>query len=153
VSNGHDAAVPISAPSERVWALLADISRMGEWSPECVRCRWLPPSSAAEPGARFKGTSRNGRHRWSTTSTIVEAVPGRRLTFDVTYFRRPVARWSYEFESPEPNCTKLTESVEDRRGPVLRLVSPFVTGSRDRAERNAATMATTLERLKAAAEQ
>jgi uncharacterized protein YndB with AHSA1/START domain len=27
----------IDAPPEAVWALLADLERMGQWSPECYR--------------------------------------------------------------------------------------------------------------------
>src|SRR4051794_24548682 len=153
MSNGHEVAIPIAAPAETVWSMLADVTRMGEWSPECVGCRWLPPSTAAVPGARFKGTSRNGWHKWSTTSTVIEAEPGRSFVFDVTYFHRPVARWRYDFASPAPETTAVTESVEDHRGRLLHMVSPFVTGSRDRSQRNEATMQTTLQRLKAAAEQ
>ena len=148
----HDFGVHVGASPQHVWALLADITRMGEWSPECVRCRWIAPAKEARPGARFRGTSKNGWHRWSTTSTIVEAEAGRSLVFDVSYFTRPVARWAYRFE-PDGNGTTVVESVEDRRGKGLRLVSPFVTGSRDRATRNTASMQTTLEHLKSAAEQ
>ncbi len=36
----HRAEIDIDAP-ERVYALLADVTRMGEWSPECVRCQWM----------------------------------------------------------------------------------------------------------------
>jgi len=153
MSDGHEVAIPIAAPAEAVWTLLADVTRMGEWSPECVGCRWLPPSTAARPGARFKGTSRNGWHKWSTTSTVIEAEPGQSFVFDVTYFRRPVARWRYQFESPAPGTATVAESVEDQRGRILRTVSPFITGSKDRSTRNAATMQTTLRRLKAAAEK
>ena len=148
----HGVRVHVEAAPLHVWALLADITRMGEWSPECVRCRWIAPALEPRPGARFRGTSRNGWHRWSTTSTIVEAEPGRSLVFDVSYFTRPVARWAYRFE-PDRDGTTVVESVEDRRGKGLRLVSPFVTGSRDRAKRNTAGIRTTLERLKSAAEQ
>src|SRR4051812_44838069 len=87
------------ASADVVWRLLADVTRMGEWSPECVACRWLPPATAVRNGARFRGTSRNGWHRWSTTSTVVDAIPGHSFAFDVTYFRRPVARWRYELKS------------------------------------------------------
>src|SRR3954447_993074 len=144
-------SVRVAAPPQRVWGLLSDITRMGEWSPECVGCRWLPPGERALPGARFRGTSRNGWHRWSTTSTVVEAVAGRSFVFDVTYFHRPVARWRYMLHE-QGDATVISESVEDRRGTVLRAVSPYITGTRDRAPHNAATMRTTLERIKAAAE-
>ncbi len=145
--------VEIESPPERVYDLLTDVTRMGQWSPECVRCRWLGPDHRARVGARFRGTSRNGWRRWSTVSTVVEAAPGHSLAFEVSYFRRPVATWRYEFRSNARGATLVSESVDDRRGPALRRLSPFITGSPDRAQRNAETMQTTLSRLKAAAEK
>ena len=149
----HRAEIDIAASPERVYALLADVTRMGEWSPECVRCRWIGARRPPELGARFRGTSRNGWRRWSTVSTVVAATPGRTFAFDVTYFRLPVAAWRYDFRRNGHGGTRLAESVEDRRGPVVRAVSPLITGSPDRARRNTETMRTTLSRLKAAAEQ
>jgi uncharacterized protein YndB with AHSA1/START domain len=149
----HQAEIDIDAPPERVYALLADITRMGEWSPECVRCRWIGPPRGPRAGARFRGTSRNGRRRWSTVSTVVAATPGRAFAFDVTYFRFPVATWSYDFRPNGRGGTCLAESVEDRRGRLIRALSPLITGSPDRSRRNAETMRTTLDRLKVAAEK
>lgn len=148
----HRAQVGIDAPPASVYALIADVTRMGQWSPECVRCRWLGPARHAAPGARFRGTSRKGWRRWSTVSTVVEAEPGRRLAFDVSYFRLPVARWRYELLPDGRGGTVLTEAVDDRRGRLLRALSPMITGSRDRGRRNDETMQATLQRLKAAAE-
>jgi hypothetical protein len=133
--------------------MVTDITRMGEWSPECVRCRWIGAPRRPEAGARFRGTSRNGWRRWSTVSTVVTATAGRTFEFEVSYFRFPVATWRYDFRPTEDGGTQLTESVEDRRGRLLRTVSPLITGSPDRATRNVETMRTTLSRLKAAAEQ
>ena len=103
-------------------------------------------------GARYRGASRNGWRRWSTTSTIRVARPGAELTWDVTYLGRPVARWGYELSELDGGGTLLTESVEDRRERWLQIVSPWITGSRDRAARNADTIGTTLDRIKALAE-
>src|SRR4051794_9711649 len=94
----HRVEIDIDAEPERVYNLLATVTRMGEWSPECVECRWLGGASSAEEGARFRGTSRNGWHRWSTTSTITAAAPGRSFAFDVTYLRMPVATWRYDLK-------------------------------------------------------
>ncbi|HEX2064354.1 MAG TPA: SRPBCC family protein, partial [Acidimicrobiales bacterium] len=149
----HGAEIVIDAPPERVYAMLADVTRMGEWSPECVRCRWIGGDDGARVGARFRGRSRNGWHRWSTVSTVVAAAPGRSFAFEVTYFGLPVATWRYDFRPDEGGRTHLAESVEDRRGHLLRAVSPLITGSRDRGRRNTATITTTLARLKAAAEE
>src|SRR5207248_660832 len=69
-------AAEIDASPEHVYALLADVTRMAEWSSECVGCRWLDAATQPKVGARFKGTSRNGWRRWSTTSRITVAEPG-----------------------------------------------------------------------------
>ena len=144
--------VEIAARPDAVYDLIADVTRMGEWSPECVRCRWLDGAEEAYPGARFRGTSRNGWHRWSTRSMVVVAERGRELAFDVTYFRLPVATWTYELQ-PSSAGTCLTERVHDTRGRLLRAVSPLVTGSSNRARRNDETMHATVQRLKEVAER
>ena len=59
--------------------------------------------------------------------------------------------WEYRIE-PHAEGVELVESVEDRRGSLLRAVSPYITGSPDRAKRNADTMDATLQAVKAAAE-
>jgi len=124
---------------------------MAEWSPECVRCRWVGGARRADVGARFRGTSRNGWRRWTTTSTITEMRDGELFAWEVTYFGQPVARWAYRVEQTGAGV-RLTEAVDDRRGRLLRLVSPLITGSPDRDERNADTMASTLHAIKAAVE-
>lgn len=144
--------VVIAASAVAVYGLVSDPMRMSQWSPECMDCRWIGDADRPRVGARFRGTSRNGWHRWSTTSEITTMEPDRRFVWDVTYFGRPVARWEYRIE-PHPEGVRLVEAVEDRRGRVLRAVSPYITGSRDRSRRNAATMTTTLQAVKAAAER
>ena len=32
------ASIEIAAPPQAVYDLIADVTRMGEWSPECYRC-------------------------------------------------------------------------------------------------------------------
>lgn len=144
--------IEIAAAPEVVYALVADVTRTGEWSPECVRCRWVDGATTAVEGARYRGNSRNGWRRWSTTSTIRVARAGAELVWDVTYWRRPVARWSYRLTALDGGRTLLVESVEDERERWLQVVSPWITGSRDRAARNADTIGTTLQRIKDLAE-
>jgi hypothetical protein len=64
----------------------------------------------------------------------------------------PVATWRYDLQQDDRGATVLTESVRDQRRRLLRLVSPAITGTRDRTARNTATMRGTLERIKVAAE-
>lgn len=64
-----------------------------------------------------------------------------------------MAAWRYDLRLSRSGGTVLTEWVEDRRGWLVRAMSPLVTGSRDRGRRNDETMRATLQRLKAVAEQ
>ena len=58
------ARIEMAAPPDVVYALVADVTRLGEWSPECYRCQWLDGVTAAVPGARFHGYNRRGGLRW-----------------------------------------------------------------------------------------
>ena len=144
--------IEIDAPPSTVYQVVADVTRTGEWSPECVRARWLDGATHAAPGARYRGHSRNGWRRWSTTATVRLARPGEELAWDVSYLGRPVASWRYELVALGDGRTQLREWAHDRRERWLQVVSPWVTGSRDRAARNADTVATSLQRIKAIAE-
>lgn len=147
---GQDIVIE-QAPTS-VWMVISDIERTGEWSPECRSCRWLDGADGPVVGARYRGTSRNGWRRWSTTSTITSVIPGAELQWAVTYFRRPVALWRFHLTAMSGGATRLEETVEDRREWWLRIVSPWLTGSRHRDARNSSTIETSLTRIKAIVE-
>jgi uncharacterized protein YndB with AHSA1/START domain len=48
-------SILIHAPRDAVYPLIADPIRMAQWSPECVRCRWVGRAGDARVGARFRG--------------------------------------------------------------------------------------------------
>ena len=50
----------IQAPAEQIYALVADLPRMGDWSPECRRVEWLEGSTGPVEGARSSATTRAG---------------------------------------------------------------------------------------------
>jgi uncharacterized protein YndB with AHSA1/START domain len=141
----------IDAPAAKVYELVSDLPRMGEWSPENTGGRWLGGATAAEPGARFHGTNRAGWRRWSTTVTVTSAERGRRFSFNVDSFGVPVSAWEYELVERDGACT-VTERWTERRPWWMRKASIPVTGVRDRGEHNRRTMQETLQKLKAAAE-
>jgi hypothetical protein len=141
----------VAADPLSVYQLISDVTRMGEWSPETLSCRWLKGADSARVGARFKGSNRNGWRRWSTTCTVTSADPGSRFAFDVDLFGVPVATWQYDITAQGGGC-RVTEHWIDRRPRWLEAVSPLGTGVADRSERNRATMTETLSRLKRAAE-
>ena len=141
----------IAAPAEKVWSMVADVTRMGEWSPETERGEWLRGSTGPTPGAKFAGTNRNGKRKWKTVATIVDADPGRAFSFRVRAFGLKISEWRYSFEPTSAGC-RVTESWTDQRGPLVKPLGKPISGVADRAAHNRAGMEKTLERLAAAAE-
>src|SRR5258706_1140585 len=101
----------IDASPEKVYGLISDVTRMGEWSPECERCEWLDGATGPAVGARFKGSNAHGLARWSTKTKVVAAEPGREFGFVTTHRGRDMTKWSYRFE-PSSDGTTVTETFE-----------------------------------------
>lgn len=142
----------VAAPADRVWTLVSDVTRMGEWSPETVSCNWVGGATAPEPGARFRGTNRANGRTWKTDAQVVDADPGRRFSFLVTVKGRlKVAEWGYDIEATPSGC-RVTETWVDQRSGFFKPIAALATGVKDRAEHNRAGMELTLSRLAAAAE-
>ena len=151
------ASVHINASPEELYALVSDVTRMGEWSPETVRCQWLGGATGPAVGARFKGSNRRGIMRWSTKPRVTAAEPGREFAFvaGLMMFNRDMTKWRYQFE-PAGGGTDVTESFEILKipGAIGRWFTKMGTGLTwdQRPADMEAGMRTTLERLKAAAE-
>ena len=143
----------VAAPPDLVWAMVADLTRMCEWSPENTRCEWIGPNTSPIVGARFRGTNENGKKRWKTVGTIVDAQPGKSFAFVIKAGPFGVARWEYRFEPTDAGGCKVTETWIDQRGIVGRTLGGPASGVTDRPAHNRAGMETTLERLAAAAEK
>ncbi len=141
----------IAASPERLYAMVSDLRRMGEWSPENEGGDWLDGVAAAQPGARFRGRNRNGTKSWKSLATVLDAYPGRQFSFRVTVGPVTVSRWDYTFESVPMGC-RVTESWLDLRPRWFRPIATFGTGVSDRPTHNRRGMEQTLERLGAAAE-
>jgi hypothetical protein len=141
----------IRAPAGDVWAMVADVTRMGEWSPEAVSAKWLDGADGPAPGARFRGRNRNGVFRWSTVSTITECEPGRVVEFRAGKLGLPIARWRYQLEDAEDGC-RVTETWFDERGRLIVVLGRVASGVGDRRAHNRAGMEETLRRLATAAE-
>ena len=142
----------IAAPAEAVWALVSDLTRMGEWSPETTKVEWTGDSTGPAVGATFRGTNKLGPRRWSTNGRIVVADPPRELAWDVAAVGLAVARWTYRIESTGEFSCRVTETFEDKRGGLVKILGNVVSGVKDRGVHNAKGMEQTLARLKAAAE-
>lgn len=151
--NGGSVTLHIDAPPERLYEMVADITRMGEWSPETVSCEWIGGASGPAVGARFKARNRRGKMRWSNKPEVIVADPGREFAF-----RRKsgpsVVVWRYRFEPGDGGSTTVTESyeiVKPTPTPVEWLVDKMI-GVTDRDADLQEGMRQTLARLKGAAE-
>lgn len=142
----------VAAAPEDVWALVSDLSRMGEWSPETRTVEWLDGASAPAVGARFRGSNRNGGRAWSTVCTITAYDAPREIAWRVSAYGLRVSRWGYRVDPDGEGGTLLTETTDDERAALMRRAAPAATGVKNRASHNERTMLETLERIKAAAE-
>lgn len=99
------------APPQAVWAVLADVTRVGEWSHECHAARWLDGATAAAVGARFRGHSRSGRTRWSRVCTMTRVDPPRELAW-VTHggVYGDHTEWRYTLTPTPVGGTRITQT-------------------------------------------
>ena len=120
------ATVHIQAPPEKVYAMISDVTRMGEWSPETYRCEWIDGAAGPTAGARFKGSNKRGILRWSTKPTVTVADAGNEFTFEVGAPGKEDTRWSYKL-TPKEGGTDLTESFESLRYTLKRVPSTRIS--------------------------
>ena len=150
-----DVSIEIARPPQEVYALVSDITRMGQWSPECVSCAWVDGADGPVVGARFKAKNKGTRGpAWFNTPTVTVADPGREFAFNRSGPGIGSYTWRYVME-PADGGTRLTESFDADRplGPVMSWITEKWTGSDDRDADLRRGMTTTLARIKAAAEQ
>ena len=146
-----EVSLHIDAPAERIYDLVADITQMGRWSPECTGGKWLDGSAAPAVGARFKGSNKKGLMRWSTKCEITKADRP-------TAFEWQVAEsgmlWGYRFE-PAGDGTLVTEYREKTRDTPFYVKAVQKSGliGKDREGLMVEGMKATLEKVKQAAER
>ena len=152
----HDAvSTEIAASPDTVYRLVSDVTRMGQWSPECVRCTWANGAAGPAVGARFKAKNKGRRGpAWYNTPTVTVADPGREFAFNRSGPGIGSYTWRYVLESTATG-TRLTESFDAERplGSAMSWITEKWTGSSDRDADLRTGMTTTVARIKAAAEQ
>jgi uncharacterized protein YndB with AHSA1/START domain len=143
------AQIDIDAPVQKVWALISDIKRMPEWSPQCRLMKALGPLRA---GTRTINLNRRNFLYWPTTSTVTEVITEKKLAFR-TNTNNTI--WSYELE-PTANGTRVVESRNAENGikPAANFTVDKLFGGVPNFERELVDgMNTSLARIKAAAER
>jgi hypothetical protein len=138
----------IAASPEVLFALISDLPKMGQWSPENTGGSWVKGATGAAVGARFAGTNSNGKRSWTTSSTVVTCEAPSRFGFDVKAGPLKIANWSYAIV-PNAAGSTVTEAWTDHRGWLITTVGGFISGVSDRAVFNRAGMEETLRKLAA----
>jgi len=140
--------IEIHAGPRRVYELVSDLTRMGEFSPECYRVEWLNGASGPAAGVRFVGHNRAGPLKWSRLGTVITAEPGAEFSFVTEERGRQGTIWRYRL-TPSADGTIATESFELVWVPWWMHVAHVITRRRRQLRRG---MRYTLEHLKGAAE-
>ncbi|WP_066899534.1 SRPBCC family protein [Mycolicibacterium houstonense] len=142
------ATVDIDAPVDKVWALISDLRRMPQWSPQC---RLMKPLGPVRPGTRTFNLNRRKFVFWPTTSRITEVIDKQKLAFLVEGNN---TIWSYELE-PTATGTRVTESRHAENGTTAvsnALVNALFGGVPSFEDELVDGMNASLARIKAAAE-
>jgi hypothetical protein len=82
----HDqVTLHIDAPPDVVHALVANVTRTPEFSPEIQRCTWLDGATGPAVGGRFEAVNKVARGpAWKNRPVVIAAQPGRDFAFSRT---------------------------------------------------------------------
>src|SRR5881227_1536627 len=72
----HRDSVTVNAAPEAVYAVVADITRIGELSPVCKRAQWTD-----DDHTRFTGDNETPERQWTTHCRVDVAEPGKEFSF------------------------------------------------------------------------
>ncbi|HVX70076.1 MAG TPA: SRPBCC family protein [Mycobacteriales bacterium] len=143
--------VHINAPAAKVWAVVSDVTRIGEFSPETFDAKWTDGATGPAVGAKFRGhVKRNGRGPvYWTTCRVTECVENEVFAFEVLTGGRALNTWTYRLAAAGDG-TDVTESFA--LVPVLPLRIYWAIAGKARGKTNHTGMSTTLERMKSVIE-
>lgn len=139
-----DVTLTVDMTPERFWDLVTDVSRIGEWSPECTYARWLDDSDPVA-GAKFEGRNRfPDGSEGSVVCVVTEAVRPTTFAFVVLDDQgdpeRPGSIWRYDLESADsPERSVVRHNF---------VHGPGNTGAREGARRDPGSFAARLDVLR-----
>jgi uncharacterized protein YndB with AHSA1/START domain len=153
----------VAARPELVWDLVADVTRLGGWSPECIRAAWLAEPGRPQPGARFTGHNRfPDGFEYEVTCVVTEAERPRAFAWvvldDSGDPARPSSSWRYRIDPLPGGGSRVRQRFT--HGPGASYLRAAAAKAPDRAaeiiaarrDGLRANMSVTLRSMKAAAE-
>ncbi|MBE7324162.1 SRPBCC family protein [Nocardioides sp. Y6] len=145
-------SVEIDAPPAAVWALVSDLTRMGDWSPQVDSTRWRGDATAPAVGVQFTSRNSHGELVWKTTGEVVRLVPEQEIAFRI---EENWVVWSFHLEPTETGGTRLSQRREVPEGlsqTSVELTDGFMGGQDAFTAQLRAGMRQTLEGIRASAE-
>jgi uncharacterized protein YndB with AHSA1/START domain len=141
-------AVDIAAPPEQVWAVVGDVVRMPEWSPELRRLVVLGRGQVGV-GSMLLGLNRRGFAAWPTRSRVTRFEPGCAVAWRT---KESGATWTYELV-PTDAGTRLTgrRDLPDF-SLATTVLGPLLGGASGHDRELAEGMRTTLHRIRSTVE-
>lgn len=132
--------VVVDATVPQVWAVVSDVTRVGEWSHECRGAEWLGGAAGPALGVRFRGRNRAGWWaRWNRTCEIVAVDPPHVIVWRTvsTWLFPDSTEWRIQLGPADGGRTRITQSFEVVRAPWLldRLYSRMIPSHQDRDAR------------------
>jgi uncharacterized protein YndB with AHSA1/START domain len=146
-----ETSVTIGAAPERVWEMVSDITRMGEWSPGNTGGKWILGAKGPAVGAKFLGFNKRGFKRWFTTCKVTECEKPNSFAFQVIENRM---KWGFRLQPTGDGGTVLTQWRDREKppiAPVRALATVLFQGKIE--EEMVEGMQQTLAAIKATAEQ
>src|SRR5436309_2388072 len=139
-------SVVVNVPPDKLYEMVTDVARMGQWSPACTGGRWDDGATPAV-GAWFTGTNK-GRDGEYETRNEVTAADGSRFSWVAGGTGEGWAEWSWSF-APKGDGTEVTESWQARASKLLEGLDD--ERAKGLLERQTKGIETTLAAFKAAA--
>ena len=143
-------SIDVSADPSRAWAVVSDLPRMSEWSPQVWRSFVRDPGAGdgrVGPGARLLNVNRRGLLVWPTRSKVVRFEEGREIAWRI---RENGAVWSFTLV-PVGSGTRLVQRRDVPDGiheSSLRLTDRLLGGQPAFQAELQAGMRQTLARIK-----
>jgi uncharacterized protein YndB with AHSA1/START domain len=144
-------SIDIAATPAQVWAMVSDVRRMPEWSPQVRSTRLRAGFDEPALGAQFTNRNGEGDLVWTTHAEIIRFEPETEIAFRV---EENWLIWSFLIE-PAAAGTRLTQRRQAPDGVSqlsLELTNGFMGGVETFTDTMRAGMRQTLERIKVAAE-
>ncbi len=103
--------IEIAAEPAQVWALVTDVPRMSQWSPQVVKS--TVKGGEVRDGAKFRNLNRRGPLFWPTNGKVVRCEPHHDFAFRIAENKTV---WSFQLTPTADGGTRVTQRRETPHG-------------------------------------